>query len=103
MCGGLIGDGIRTHAAAHQFRKNLGCIAEKPYRNRLLIAASLIDDHQRFIETARLPVQIARAQAHLDARRLAFDCQQRCARHDCRERLRAAHASKAGGENPFTR
>ena len=45
-------------------------------------------------------VEIAGAQAHIDAGGAAFDRQARGAGHRRRERLRAAHAAEAGGENP---
>ena len=49
----------------------------------------------------RLHVEIAGAQAHLDARGLAFDGKQRGAGHRRRERLRAAHAAEARGQDPL--
>ena len=58
---------------------------------------------QRLVEVRGLPVEIAGAQPHLDARRLAFDGETRRAGHDRRERLRAAHAAKPGGQDPLAR
>ena len=50
---------------------------------------------------SRLRVEIARLEPHLDARRLAFDGDHRGAGHGGGERLRAAHAAKARGQEPF--
>ena len=51
----------------------------------------------------RLRVEVARAQPHLDAARLALDRQHRGARHRRRQRLRAAHAAEPGRQDPLAR
>ena len=97
---GLVGDRIRLDAALHQFRIDLGGIAEQRDRDRLLLLAGAFEDGQRLVEILRLHVDIAGAQPHLDARRLAFDREHRGARHGRGQRLRAAHAAETGGQNP---
>ena len=71
-----------------------------PTESGLRVAARALDHRQRFVQVLCLGVEIAGLEPHLDARRLAFDRQQRCARHGRGERLRAAHAAEPGGENP---
>ena len=56
---------------------------------------------ERFVEVSRLPVEIARGEAHVDAALLAFDREHRRARHRRSERLRAAHAAEARREDPL--
>ena len=97
---GLVGDDVGPHAAAHQFGKDIGGVAEQADRDRLPVAAGFFDDRQRLVEIVRLHVEIAGAQAHLDAARLAFDREARSAGHRGGERLRAAHAAKTGGQDP---
>ena len=70
---GLVGHRVGPHATPHQFRENVGGIAEQADRDRFTVAARLRHDRQRFVEVSGLPVEIARAQPHLDARWLAFD------------------------------
>ena len=101
MRGGLVGDGIGPDAAPHQFGKNVGSVAEQADRHRLAVAACLLHDRQRLVETRGLAVEITGAQAHLDPRRLAFDGEAGCARHYGRERLGAAHAAKSRGQKPL--
>ena len=59
-----------------------------------------LDDRERVVEVLGLNVDIAGAQAKFDAGRAALDGEHRSAGHRCGERLRAAHAAEAGGENP---
>ena len=56
---------------------------------------------ERLVEVLRLPVDVAGLEAHLDAARLALDREHRGAGHRRRQRLRAAHAAEAGGQDPF--
>ena len=100
---GLIGDDVGPHAAPHQLGEDLGGIAEQADRHRLPLSRGALDDRQRLVEAAGLQVEIARAQPHLDRDGLAFDREQRGARHGRRERLRAAHAAEAGGQDPLAR
>src|SRR5262249_33631644 len=76
-------------------------VAEEPNRHRFLLLASAFDDRECLIETRSGFVQIARAQAHLDARWLALDGEARRTCHHGRERLRATHAAETRGEDPF--
>ena len=98
---GLIGDDVGPHAPAHELREDIRRVAEDADRDGLLLAAGALDDLERLVERGGLLVEIARAQAHLDARGLAFDGKQRRPSHGRRERLRAAHAAEPRGQDPF--
>ena len=103
---GLIGDEIGTRplvAGRHPARdlgKYLGGVAEQADGNRARRDARIGDDGQRLVEVARGAVEIAGLQPLLDAARLAFDGEERRARHSRGERLRAAHAAEPGGQDP---
>ena len=99
--GGLVGDEMWFHLAPGKLGQDLRRIAEQPDRSRFSRGAGLTDERERLVDVLRLHVQITRLQAHLDARRLALDRQQRRARHRRRQRLRAAHAPQARGQDPF--
>ena len=73
---GLVGDGVGTHAAAHEFGQDLGGVAEQRDRFRLPCLRVLLDARERVVEVGRLLVDVARAQAHVDARLLAFDVEE---------------------------
>ena len=57
---------------------------------------------QRIVEVVGLLVEVARAQAEVDAGLLALDGQRDGAGERGRQRLRAAHAAETGGEDPAT-
>ena len=101
MGGGLVGDQMWFNFAPGELGQDLRRIAEQPDRSRFSRGAGLTDERERLVDVLRLHVQITRLQAHLDARRLALDRQQRRARHRRRQRLRAAHAAQARGQDPF--
>ncbi len=91
---GLVGDDVGLDAPAHELGKDLGGVAEKADRKRFLSPARLLNHRQGFVEVARLPIEVLRAQPHLDPRRRALDCEHRGASHRRGERLRPAHAAR---------
>ena len=97
---GLVGEQVGADAAADDLGQDFGGVSEQADRDGLTLGVAGFDHRDRFVDAVRLLVEIAGAQAHLDAARLAFDREARCARHYRRERLRAAHAAEAGGEQP---
>ena len=103
MGGGLVGDGVGPDPAAHQLGEHLGRVAEEPDGERFSLGAGALDHGQRLVQVARLAVEVAGAQPHLDARRLALDGEHGSARHGGGERLRPAHAAEAPGEDPPAR
>jgi hypothetical protein len=102
---GLVGDGVGPPGgilggAPGDLREELGGVAEQPDRDRLAALMRLPDDVQRLVERVGAAVEIAGAQPPLDAARLAFDGQHRGAGHGRGERLGAAHAAEAAGQDP---
>ena len=100
MRGGLVGHRMRPHAAPVDFGENIRRIAEQADRDRRF---GVRHDLQRLIQTIGLPVDIAGAQPHFDARWLAFNRKAACARHRRGQRLCAAHAAQPAGQDPFAR
>jgi hypothetical protein len=98
---GLVGDQVRQGLAPQEFRKDVCRVAEQPDRYRRLRPRRRLQLPDRRVDALGLAIEIARAQAHVDARLAAFDRDHRQPRHLRRERLRAAHASQARGEDPF--
>ena len=92
--GGLVGDEIGPHAAPHQLGQHLGRIAEQPDRHRAAGLRVARDALERVVEVACLLVEVAVAQAELDAALLALDHERAGAREASRQRLRAAHAAE---------
>ena len=75
----------------------------RPTLTGFLVAHASFHDRERVIEIPRLLVEIACAQPHLDARRLALDRQHRRPRHRRGERLRATHAAQTCRQDPLVR
>jgi hypothetical protein len=102
----LVGDQIRPDAAGlgapDEFRHHFGSVAEQADRHRLLLGRVFRDPCQGIVEVRRLFVQVARAQAEVDAALLALDVERHRARKGGGQRLRAAHAAQAGGEDPLS-
>ena len=101
--GCLVRDHVRPDAAPDQFRKNLSRVADQTDTDRASRSARLFHQRERIVEVPRLLVEIACPEPHFDARRLAFDREHRRARHRRGERLRAAHAAQARGQDPLVR
>ncbi|EJL76703.1 hypothetical protein PMI12_02167 [Variovorax sp. CF313] len=105
--GGLVGHEVGLQAAGlralHEFGQDVGGIAEQRDRHRFLRIAVLLDEFERVVDVARLLVDVACAQAEVDARLLALDVERDGARQRGRQRLRAAHAAEAGREDPLAR
>ena len=103
MGGGLIGNQMRPDLTADELRKDFRSVAEQADRHRPTLRARFDDETQRVVEVARLPIEVARPEPHLEPRGLALDRQQRCTRHRRRQRLRAAHPAQACGQDPLVR
>src|SRR3546814_9502410 len=78
-------------------------MAEQAHLYGFAFRVARLDHRDRLVDARSLPVEIAGAQTHLDAARLAFDREAARARHHRGERLRAAHAAEPGGEKPAAR
>jgi hypothetical protein len=87
------------HAAAHQLRQNVGAVAHQPHRDGLPAAARFINDVERVIEVHGHAVAISALQALLDARRVYIHAQKAGIVQGGRQRLGAAHAAHAAGDD----
>ncbi len=105
--GGLVGHDVGAQAAglgaSGQFGNDLGRIAAQRDGDGLLARGVVLDHLQCFVEVLGLLVDVARAQAEIDARLLALDVERAGAGKGGGQRLRAAHAAQAGGEHPAAR
>src|SRR5690606_9114499 len=99
--GGLVGDGVRAHAAADQFGQHFGGVAEQRDRLGLAGLGVLPDPGQGVVEAVGLLVDVAGAQAHVDAALLAFAVQAAGAGQAGGPRLAAAQAARAAGQAPL--
>ena len=102
---GLVGDDVRARATglhpAHQLGKDLRGIADQADGLRLAGLCPAIDQVQRLVQRLCLFVDIAGAQAKIDAGLVALHGQAAGARHDGGERLRSAHATQPAGQDPL--
>ena len=99
----LVGQTIRPHAPAQQLGQHVGGIAEQRHRDRFVFLGRLADDRQRIVEVLGLHVDIAGAQAELDAAGTALDREARGAGHGRGHWLRPAHAAQPRGQDPAAR
>ena len=97
---GLVRHGIGANASLDHLRQDLGRVAEQSNGHRLPVANGLLDDLHGLFECLGPGIEIARFQAHIDAIGLAFHGQHRRTGHGRGQRLRAAHAAKAGRQYP---
>ncbi|KAG1531522.1 hypothetical protein G6F50_016651 [Rhizopus delemar] len=70
--GGLVGQQVRLHAALEQFGQHIGDVAQQAHRLRCTGLARFVDQAQRFVQVVGPRIQIAGAQAHVDAALAAF-------------------------------
>ena len=98
---GLVGHDIGADPAFHQFGKDICRIAQKRHGLRLARGSPAVDHRQRFLKAVGLFIDIAGAQAEIDAVGIALHRQTAGPGHDRGQRLRAAHAAQAPGEDPF--
>ena len=103
MRAGLVGDDVGPHPALHQFGEDFGGVAQQADRLRLARGGPALDQGERFVQAFGLLVEIARAQAEIDALGIAFDRQAAGPGHRRGKRLRPAHAAKPAGQDPFAR
>ena len=102
---GLVGHDVGARPAClhalHQFRENVCGIAQKANGLGFACFGPFRNQGQSLIERLGLGIEVSGAQAEIDAGFIALDSKAAGARHDSRQRLRTAHATKAAGENPF--
>ena len=96
---GLIGHDVDVHAAAHDFRQDVGAIAHQAYGQGTLLAPRRFTERQGFVEILGELVAIASVDAALDAGAVDVDGQNHAAIQRDRQWLRAAHAAHAAGDD----
>ena len=96
---GLVGHDVRRHAAPRQLGQHVGRVAFERDGSRHARLLPLLDALERVVEVRRPLVDVTRRQAALDAGRIDFDDERDPAVHRHGERLRAAHATEAGGHD----
>ena len=104
---GLVGDDVGAGAAClhalDQFGEDLGGIAEEAHGFRLAFRGPVGDEGEGFVQRFRLGVEIAGADAEIDAGFVHLYREAAGACHDGGEGLRAAHPAKAAGQDPAAR
>jgi len=107
MRAGLVGHDVGPHATrlhpARQFGEDIGGIADQPHRFRLARFRPALDHRQRLVEVMGDLVDIARPLAELGAAFVAFHGEAARPGKDGGQRLRAAHATQAGRQDPPAR
>ena len=99
MRGGLIGDEVERLASPRELGNDVGGIAEQADGEGPSFPRGRAHPRESVVERARHLVEVARLEAALDARRVDLDAEDRGTRHRGRERLRASHATEAGGQD----
>ncbi len=101
---GLIGHHVGTRTArlhpAHEFGEHIGRVADQCQRLRLAGRRPAFDGRQRIVDVMRLFIAIARADAEIGPRLVAFDGEAAGPRHHRRQGLGAAHAAQARRQDP---
>ena len=92
---GLVGDDIRAHAALDQFGEHIRRVAEQADGFRLARLGPAVDHREGFVEGVGLFIKVFRAQAEVDAVRVALHREAARTGENSGERLRAAHAAEA--------
>src|SRR6516162_1106857 len=82
---GLVRHNVGEHASIENLLVNFGGISDKPDRDRLAFLVRSLNYRKGLIKAGSAAVEIAGALAELDAARLAFDDQNRGARHRGRQ------------------
>ena len=103
MRGRLIGDDVGHDAAPHELRQHVRRVAFERDRSRDAITTIAIHPRQRIVQVCRALVDVPRRQPPLDAARIDLDDERDAVVHRDGERLRAAHAAEAGGDDEPSR
>ncbi|CDN96539.1 hypothetical protein BN949_05718 [Agrobacterium tumefaciens] len=98
---GLVRDHVGADAAADHFRQDFGAVAKQADGLGFALLRPAGDHVHGFVQRFGLLVEIAGAQAEIDRIRVALDGKAGCAGHHGCERLGAAHAAEAAGQDPL--
>ena len=97
---GLVGDDVGADAAPNELGEDVGGVAEEADGFRLAGPGPARDHRERLVEGVGAFVEVSGADAEVDGVGVAFDREAGGAGQDRGERLRAAHAAEAGGQDP---
>ena len=93
--GRLVGDHVGHDAPAHQLGQHVGDVAQQAHRERLAALPRPEDQFERFVEVRAHAVEVARADAALDALRIDLDAQEGGFVHGGGQWLGPAHTTQA--------
>ncbi len=79
--------------------QHVGGVAHERDRPGDAVPRGIFDARERLVEVVGALVEVARRQAALDARRIDLDDERDAVVHGDGERLGAAHAAEAGGDD----
>ena len=96
---GLVGDNVDLHAAADDFGEHVGAVADEANGECAAFATGQLAERERLVEILGQRVAIARFNAALDAAAVDLDGENHSAVEGDGERLRAAHAAHAAGDD----
>ena len=97
--GRLVGDEVEGLSAPRELRHDFRRIPEEADRQSAALRRRSPHPRQRLVKRSRRLVQVARLETPLDARRIDLDAEASRTGHRGGERLRAAHAAQASGQN----
>src|SRR5262249_38690767 len=97
--GGLVGEHVGRGAAANQGRQHLGGVAEQADRKRVARVLGLAQPGQGLVEVVGGAVEVAGVAAALGGGRVLLRRSAGGAVHGGGQRLGAAHAAQAGGDD----
>ena len=100
MRGRLLGHEIRDDAPLHEHGVDIRGVRAEGDADRAVLLLRSLEARERGVEIVGALVDVARVEALLDARGIDLDGEARHPRHRRGERLRAAHAAEARGEDP---
>ena len=95
----LVGDDVGRDAALEQRVHDVGDVRDEADRDRLAPLLRAEHERERLVEIVAAVLQVALAQAAVDALGIDLDDERRGAREHARERLGAAHAAEPGGQH----
>ncbi len=98
----LVGHDVGRHASSRELGQYVGRVAFEGDGSRHARLLPLVDAIERVVEVRRPLVDVSGRQAPLDAGRVDLDHERDAAVHRHGKRLRAAHATEAGGHDKPT-
>ena len=97
----LIRQNVGNEIAAHQFRQDVGAIADEAYRDGLFVLERVVEKTEGVVERMRDLIAVTALEPFLDPRRIDIDAEKTSAVHRGGERLGATHSAHAAGHDEF--